>query len=237
MNCCSKYGIHEHSPNNQIHIQIIHRIVKLFPIDLPDHGEDGFQKMRCVRWYLEVVVPCCFRILFTLMVIWRTSCVCKELHPNFIVLTTGSPLFYLVSTAGLSETSESFFLMRRVSPLLFHQPAKVCILQSHLRNKSTLLRMCLIYHSSYCRVLRNNRHPQTLIGHRPWCDGRTRRIKKKILLSLLVATWTQLFLFFFVSYVSSSSLWSSLSNWNSVCIEKLLFPLVKISVNWWLVSM
>ena len=86
------------------------------------------------------------------MVIWRTSCVCKELHPNFTVLATGSPLFYLVSTAGLSETSESFFLMRRVSPLLFHQPAKVCILQSHLRNKSTLLRMCLIYHSSYCRV-------------------------------------------------------------------------------------
>ena len=60
MNCCLKSGIHEHSPNSQIHILI----TWLFSIDFPDHGEDGFHVVRCVRRYLEVVVPCRFRILF-----------------------------------------------------------------------------------------------------------------------------------------------------------------------------
>ena len=44
MNCCLKSGIHEHSPNSQIHIQIFHRIARLSSIDFPDHGDDGFQK-------------------------------------------------------------------------------------------------------------------------------------------------------------------------------------------------
>ena len=35
MNRCSKSGIHEYSPNSQIHIQIFHGIVWLFSIDLP----------------------------------------------------------------------------------------------------------------------------------------------------------------------------------------------------------
>ena len=65
MNRCSKSGIHEHSPKSQIHIQIIHRIAKLSSIDFPDHGEDVFQKRRCARRYLEVVVPCRFCILLT----------------------------------------------------------------------------------------------------------------------------------------------------------------------------
>ena len=44
MNRCSKSGIHAHSPDSQIHIQIFHRIARLSSRDFPDHGEDGFQK-------------------------------------------------------------------------------------------------------------------------------------------------------------------------------------------------
>ena len=43
MNRCSKSGIHEHSPNSQIHIQIFHRIARLSSTDFPDLGEDGFR--------------------------------------------------------------------------------------------------------------------------------------------------------------------------------------------------
>ena len=53
----------------------------------------------------------------------------QRVSPSFIVLGQ-------VSAAGFSESSEIFFiLMRRVSPLLFHQSAKVCILESHLRRR------------------------------------------------------------------------------------------------------
>ena len=55
MNCCWKSGIHEHSPNSQIHIPIFHGIAWLFSTDLPGHGEDGFHAVRCVRRYVEEV--------------------------------------------------------------------------------------------------------------------------------------------------------------------------------------
>ena len=67
MNRCSKSGIHEHSPNSQMHIQIFHRIARLCSIDFPDNGEDGFQIVGCVRRYVEVVVPGRFCILLTFL--------------------------------------------------------------------------------------------------------------------------------------------------------------------------
>ena len=94
MNCCSKGGIHEHSPNRQIHIQIFHGIAWLFSIDLPDHGEDGFHAVRCVRRYLKVVVPCRFCILMTFPVNWRTGSVCKVFLPCFILF--GNKFTFLV---------------------------------------------------------------------------------------------------------------------------------------------
>ena len=77
LNCYSKSGLHKRSPNGQIHIQIFHKIARLFSIDFPDHGEDGFHVVRCVQRYLKVVVPCRFSILLTLHVNWRTDSACK----------------------------------------------------------------------------------------------------------------------------------------------------------------
>ena len=62
---CLKSDIHEHSPNSQIHIQIFRTHRQWFSIDFLDHGEDGFHIVRCVRRYLEVVVPRRFRLLLT----------------------------------------------------------------------------------------------------------------------------------------------------------------------------
>ena len=59
---------YSHSPNCQIHIQIFHRIAKLSSADFPDHGEDTFHVMGCVRRSLEIVVPCRFCILLTFLV-------------------------------------------------------------------------------------------------------------------------------------------------------------------------
>ena len=44
MNRCSKSGIHEHSPNSQIHVQIFHRIAKLSSTDFPDHKKRRLPK-------------------------------------------------------------------------------------------------------------------------------------------------------------------------------------------------
>ena len=37
-------------------------------MDLPDHGGDGFQKVRCVQRHVEMVVPRRVRILLTFLV-------------------------------------------------------------------------------------------------------------------------------------------------------------------------
>ena len=82
----------------------------------------------------EIVVPCRFRVLSTILGNWRAGSVCKVFLSSFVAL--GNLLPYQVPAAGLSESSEFFFfLMRRVSPLLFHEAAKVCILESHLKRR------------------------------------------------------------------------------------------------------
>ena len=112
-NRCSKSGIHEHSPNRQIHVQIFHRIARSSSMDFPDHGEDGFH-VRCARRYLEVVVPCRFCILLTFLVNWRTGSVCKRLFPSFTVL--GNKFTFVVPSLSLRISGVFwifFFLMRR----------------------------------------------------------------------------------------------------------------------------
>ena len=54
MKRCSKSGIHEHSSNSQIHVQIFDQIAWLFALDFLDHGEDGFGTLECVWRNLEV---------------------------------------------------------------------------------------------------------------------------------------------------------------------------------------
>ena len=103
-------------PNSQIHIQIFHRIARLSSVDIPDHGEDGFRKMECVRRYLEVVVPCRFCMILTFLVNRRTGSVCKGLPPSFTVLGNG--------------------FTRNLCP--FVAPSLGRILESHLRRRREL---------------------------------------------------------------------------------------------------
>ena len=123
MNRCSKHGIHEHSANSQIHVQLFHRIDRLSSIDFPDHGEDGLQKNgMCVgdvwRWCFHVA-----SVSFWL-INWRTGSVCKGLLPSFTVLGNGflRNLFpFVVPDFSLRIVGVFWifflfsFLMRRVS--------------------------------------------------------------------------------------------------------------------------
>ena len=108
MNCCSKGGIHEHSPNSHIHIQIFHRIARLSSIDFPDHGEDGFRKMECVWRYLEVMSPCRFCITLTFSLSTEAPAPCAMVCSQAALFWAMSfPVWYQISASGLSESSES----------------------------------------------------------------------------------------------------------------------------------
>ena len=158
MNCCSKSGIHEHSSNSQsIHIQIFHRIARLFSTDFPDHGEDSFHFVGCVRRYLEVVVPCRFCTILTFLVNWRTGSVCKGLLPSFTILrTTGSSSWYQVSAARLSESSAGWNInIAMLWIWLFANVDKVCVQYEFLRDQIfgtniAIFRCALHKYSRFC---------------------------------------------------------------------------------------
>ena len=108
MNRCSKSGIHEHSSNRQIHIQIFHGIARLSSVDFPDHGEDGFHVMGCVRRYLEIVPTSLLCPFLTFWINWRIGSMCKGLPPLLHCFGQQVPLRGTsFSAAGLSESSES----------------------------------------------------------------------------------------------------------------------------------
>ena len=101
-------------------------------------------------------------------------------------------------------------------PLLFHQPAKVCILESHLRR-----RRCVewAWFSTHPAVRSSTELSASLdfLVQSELMRGKNLSQQKKIYSSLLVATWTQLFLLLLFDLESSSQLWSSLSSWISWC--------------------
>ena len=141
MNCCSKSGIHEHSPNSQIHIQIFHRTACLCSMDLPDHGGDGFHIMGCVWRYLEMMFPRRFRILLTFLINWRTGSLCDGFLPSFIVLGSQSLLnLLLLDATGLPAALPS-------TRLGMHPWVAL--------ETSALRRMSLVQHSSCLRVTPN----------------------------------------------------------------------------------
>ena len=203
-------------PSSQIHIQIFHRTAWLFYIDLPNHGEDGFHAVRCVRRHVEIVVPHRFRILLTFLVNWRTCSVCQVFLPSFIVL--GNRFSFVVPGSSRRIVWVfwiSFFLMRRVSPLLFHQPAKVCILESHLRRGRCVDWVWFNTHPAI-GFFRSCRHPMTFRCKRTRCGGGTCRNKIR---RRIHHCWSRLghnsFFFSFLIFESSSPLWRSWSRWNS----------------------
>ena len=216
MNCCSKSGIHEHSPISQIHVQIFHRIDRWFSIDLLDHEEDVIQKVRCVRRYVEMVVPRRFRILLMFLVNWWTGSVCNGVPPSFAFL--GNRFLFVVPGLSLRIVGVFwifFFSMRRVSPLHFHQPAKVCILSSHLRSRRCVEWVWLNTHPAV-GFPRSYRHPRTFRCNRTWCGRRTCRNERRH----VHHCWSRLghnSFFLLFNLESSSPLRSSFSSWNSWC--------------------
>ena len=112
MNCCFESGIHEYSPYGHIHVQILHRIVWWYSVDLPDRVLDGFQTVGCVRRCVEIVVPCRFCILLTFLVNWRTGSVCKVFLPRFIIVGQQIPL---CSTKSQPQDCRSVITTRKQS--------------------------------------------------------------------------------------------------------------------------
>ena len=165
MNGCSKSGIHEHSPNSQIHIHIFHGIAKLSSTDFPDYGEDGFHVMGCVRRYLEVVIPRRFSILLTFLVNWRTGPCARGSLQALWLWATGFPvLVSLCKTRSQLLDCRSllnlFLLHATGFSTAFQKPAKVCILQSHLRSRRGIERAEISHPAvGFPRIFR---HPRTL---------------------------------------------------------------------------
>ena len=178
-----------------------------------DHGEDGFHITRCARRYLEVVVPCRFRILSTFLVNWRTDSVCKGLSHSFTILDNKFP--FVVSSLSLRIVGVFwifFFSIRRLSSLLFHRPAKVCILESHLRCRRCVEWAWFNTHPAV-GFLRSYRHPWTFRCNRTRCGARTCRNKRQI-----HRCWTRLghnsFFFFLI--------WNPLRHCGAACQAEIL---------------
>ena len=108
-----------------------------------------------------------------------------------------------------------FFLMRRVSQLPFHQPVKVCILESHLRRRRCVERAWFNTHPAI-GFPRSYRHPRTLRCNRTRCGGGTCRYGRR---RHTHHCWSRLghnSFFFFFNFESFVLVWSSLSSWNSL---------------------
>ena len=158
---------------------------------------------------------------------------------------TDSPLQYQVSAAGVF-----FFLMRRVSPLFFHQPAKVSVLQSHLRRRRCVEWAWFNTHPAV-GFSRSYRHPRSFRCNRTRCGGETYRNNKEIFTAgrgldttlsspfcscILFAIVEQLIkLKFLVQQVELK--WLILNRWWRLFhSSRVKFPSVKMSASWCLVS-
>ena len=114
--------------------QIFHGIAWLFSTDLPDHGEDCFHVVRCVRRYLEVVVPCRFRVLLTPPGQLKNWLRVQGVSPKLYCFGQQVLLLqYQVPAAGLSESSEFPSSWCDGSPRC--SSINVCILESHLKRR------------------------------------------------------------------------------------------------------
>ena len=134
----------------KIHIQIVHRIARLSPIDFPHHGEDGFHTERCARRYVEIVVPCRFCILLTCQLKnWlRVQVVAPKLH------CFGQQVS-LCSTRSQPPDCRSLLNLLLLDATGFPATSPSIRQGMHLfvaLEKSTLRRMSLVQYSSCCRV-------------------------------------------------------------------------------------
>ena len=87
-------------------MHIFHVIAWLFSTGFPDHGEDGFHVMRCVRRYGDsgpMSLPYYFDSLGQLKNWLRVQGVSIK---ALMFWATGSPLLYLDPPAGFFESSE-----------------------------------------------------------------------------------------------------------------------------------
>ena len=113
------------------------------------------------------------------LVNWRTGSVCKGVPQSFAFL--GNRFLFVVPGLSLRIVGVFwifFFSMRRVWPLHFHQPAKVCILSSHLRSRRCVEWVWLNTHPAV-GFHRSYRHPRTYDCNRTWCGRRTCRNERR----------------------------------------------------------
>ena len=144
MNCCFESSIHEYSPHGHIHVQILHRIAWWSSSNLPDHLVDGLRIWVCLWRYGKEVFQCRFFVALTFRKRLRDGFYCfscKWFPTSFVSLRNR-----LVTPRLRFRFISFFFLMRQVSLLLFLQPAKLCILQSHLRRWSCVEWTCFKIH-------------------------------------------------------------------------------------------
>ena len=136
MKCCSKSGILKYAPNSHIHVQIIHRVVMFSSVDFPDDREDCFRMVNCDWRHVLMVWPYFSFSFWTSLAVWFTGCIgllrscfmCNGPLRHCLFLAPGS-VFGKVHIPWL------LFCCDRFPSCCVHQPAKVCILQSHLRTR------------------------------------------------------------------------------------------------------
>ena len=199
--------------------------------------------MGCVRRYLEAVVPCRFRILLTFLVNWRTGSVCNGVLPSFIVLGNR---FLLYSTRFQPQDCRSLLnlLPLDATGLPAALPSTHQGMHPWLAlETSTLRRMSLVQHSSAVGFPRSYRHLRTFRGNRTRCGGGTCRNKIRRHIYLLVATLTQLFLFFFLFWILFATVehllklkfWEQQSKlkWLMLIKQmKKIVPLITCEISW-----
>ena len=168
------------SPNSQIHIQIFHRIDKLFSIAFLtiDHGADGFHIVGCDRRYVEIGVPCRFCILFDFLVNWRTGSLQGVVHKLYHF---GQQVL-LCSTRSLPQDCRSLLNL-----LLLDATGLSAVFPSTRQGMhpavaletSTLPQMSLVQYSSWCRISPKLSASRTSWCNRTRCGGRTCRNKRR----------------------------------------------------------
>ena len=121
-------------------------------MDLPCHGENGFQQVRCVRRYLEVMFPCRFCILLTFLVNRTTGSVCMGLLPSFTVFGQQIPLCSTKSQPQDCLSLLNLLLLDVTFLTAAFTSTRQGMHPSVALEKSTLRQMSLVQYSSCCRV-------------------------------------------------------------------------------------
>ena len=130
-------GIHEHSPNSRVHIEVLH-FIRGFSIVSLSHNRIGFVHARHdFRGYVEIMWPFPTFSFRTPWIFWNTGS-CRFLRAVF-VCNRLTWYFIFVNRPGIRFREFPYYLIflccDRFPRAVIHQPAKVYIFQLHLRTR------------------------------------------------------------------------------------------------------